>query len=240
MHIEQAIATYKPSPEAITEVRSSRIALLVGITGAGKDTIKRGLLAQPGFGDIVSHTTRQPRYNHGELERDGVDYHFIDMNQAQRMVAQGSFVEVKLVHDTVYGTSREALMQAHAQGVAVTDVDVQGVEEYKAISPDVVAIFVVPPDYDTWIKRLKSRYSSEVAFMEEWPKRSASAQRELARALDMPYYHFVINDSIERATQVSAEIATRQDIFNRKDDEARLAARDLLQDIVRHDQLGTR
>lgn len=232
MDLQHRIENYRPSSRVIEAVRAARIALLVGITGAGKDTIKRGLLALPGFGDIVSHTTRSPRYNRGELERDGVDYYFIGEAQAKTMLDEGAFIEAKFVHGTVYGTTLEALVRATERGVAITDVDVQGVEEYKAISADVVAIFVVPPDYQTWISRLRSRYDDEDAFMAEWPQRKASAVRELGRALSMPYYHFVINDDIDRATQASREIAEREDIFNRKDDEARLAARDLLQAIA--------
>jgi guanylate kinase len=147
------------------------------------------------------------------------------------MVTNGEFVEVKYVHGTVYGTSIAEVERASRDGIAVTDVDVQGVAEYKEVSNGVVAIFVVPPSYDAWISRLKRRYTTNEDFLAEWPKRRDSAIKELTRALEVPYYHCVINDSIERAVEVTAEIARRPDMFTRKDDEARLAARDLLQQI---------
>ncbi len=231
MSIEKRIESYTPPKEAVKAVRKSKIALLVGISGAGKDTVKKGLLARPGFGEIISHTTRAPRENSGILEKDGVDYHFIDEETARDMLVRGDFIEAKFVHGTVYGTATDDVISAAKQGVAVTDLDVQGVAEYKAISDDVIAIFIIPPSYDVWLQRLRRRYTTEEEFMREWPKRRDSAREELRRALDVPYYHCVINDDIDRAVEVAAEIAQRKDVFTRKDDEARIVARDLLQQI---------
>ena len=231
MDLEQLIEEYAPPKEAVEIIEHTKIALLVGISGAGKDTIKRSLLKHPHFGEIISHTTRMPRANEGVLERDGVDYHFITEQQGQQMLEAGEFVEAKMVHGTVYGTSIRDVRQAAEKGIAITDVDVQGVEEYKKVSSEVIAIFVVPPDYDTWVARLKRRYATKEEFAKEWPKRRATAIRELTRALELPYYHCVINDDLDRAVTASVEIAHRADVFTRKDDEARLAARDLLLQI---------
>lgn len=231
MDLEERIATYHPPKEAKDVIKHTNIALLVGISGAGKDTIKHELLKRPEFGEIISHTTRQPRENGGILEKNGVDYHFIDLARAEEMLRHGEFVEAKLVHGTVYGTSIAEVENAGRAGTAITDVDVQGVAEYKAVTDKVIAIFVIPPSYDEWLRRLKSRYSTGEEFMREWPRRRASAIEELQRALELPYYHCVINDDLSRAVEASADIANRPDMFTRKDDEARIAARELLQEI---------
>ena len=144
------------------------------------------------------------------------------------------FIEAKFVHGTVYGTSAAELKLAHDQNqVAITDVDVQGVAEYEQLAPGCIAIFIVPPDYKTWLERLKKRYATEEDFQAEWPKRHQSAIKELAHALEVPYYHVIINDDLERAVRVCKEIIERGDLFSRKDDEARLAARNLLNDIIK-------
>lgn len=231
MDLAQLIEHYSPPKAAVEVIKDTKIALLVGISGAGKDTIKRELLKRPHFGEIVSHTTRAPRSNEGVPEQDGVDYHFISEEKARLMLEMGEFVEAKFVHGTVYGTTISEVKRAGEKGIAITDIDVQGVEEYKKVSSDVIAIFVVPPTYDIWVSRLQRRYATHEEFMKEWPKRRATAIQELTRALERPYYHCVINDSLERAVQVSDEIAHRGDIYNRKDDEARLVARDLLLQI---------
>jgi len=236
--LSERIMRYKPSPAAIALVRQTKIVLLVGISGAGKDTIKKKLLAQPDFYDIVSHTTRLPRSNNTVTEINGTDYHFIDDNQASEMIAGREFIEVKAVHSTVYGTSvRELQLANDADKIAITDIDVQGVDEYKQLSRDIIAIFILPPSYDEWRQRLMKRYTSRSSFGAEWPKRKESAIKELIRALEVPYYHFIINDQLDHAVLVASEIAHKPDVFHRKDDEARLAARDLLLAINRSDAL---
>lgn len=232
--IEKLIAEYQPVESTIQLVRDTKIALLAGISGAGKDTIKKRLLKLPEFRDIVSHTTRSPRINNGRAEQNGVDYHFIDQKIAEEMLLGHKFIEAKFVHGTVYGTSAAELKLAHDQNqVAITDVDVQGVAEYEQLAPGCIAIFIVPPDYKTWLERLKKRYATEEDFQAEWPKRHQSAIKELAHALEVPYYHVIINDDLERAVRVCKEIIERGDLFSRKDDEARLAARNLLNDIIK-------
>ena len=227
--IDQLITAYLPSDRATELVRSTNITLLVGISGAGKDTIKKELLKKHDFRDIVSHTTRAPRVNNGVQEQSDIDYHFIDGHAAKVMIENKEFIEAKFVHGTVYGTSVEELQKSYdEQKIAITDIDVQGVTEYKEMSQSVVAIFIIPPSYSIWRDRLAQRYESIEAFEAEWIKRRNSAVSELTHALEVPYYHFIINDDLGRAVAVAEEISHRPDIFLRKDDEARLRARDLL------------
>ena len=233
MNLEELIKNYQPTRQTIDLARQSRLALLAGISGAGKDTIVRSLTAKnPIFHSLVSHTTRQPRHNNNKLEVDGVDYHFINNDIARDMLERQGFVEAKFVHGTVYGTSVAELQEASKSGkIAITEIDVQGVAEFKKLLPDAISIFIVPPAYDIWLERLKSRYSSDDEFMAEWQKRRASSISELRHALDVPYYHFIINDDLSRAVRVSEDIILREDVFYEKDIEARLRAEQLLQQI---------
>jgi len=236
MNLEQLTQNYEPTTETIELVQKTNITLLVGISGAGKDTIKQKLLQKDVYMDIVSHTTRLPRMNNGVMEIDGQDYHFISDDVAQTMLLEHAFIEAKFVHNTLYGTSvREVQLSHDADKTAITDVDVQGVEEYKDVSRDVVAIFILPPSYAVWRERLQQRYGSIEEFEKEWPKRRASAIIELEKALFVPYYHFVINDDLDHSVRIIDEIAHQGDLFNRKDDEARLLARDILAEIQSRD-----
>lgn len=231
-NLKNLIKNYQPNQAAIDVVRRTKIVLLVGISGAGKDTLKRRLLEDAEFADIVSYTTRQPRQNAGVMETPGVDYHFIDEAMAVKMLENHEFIEAKFVHGTVYGTgAKEIQAIAEAGKIAVTDIDVQGVSEYKKLSGDVVAIFLLPPNYDEWRRRLQTRYASVEEFEAEWPKRFASAIKELTHALEVPYYHFIINDNLDETVRIAGDIARKPDAYNRKDDEARLVARDLLEEL---------
>jgi len=235
MNLEQLIENYRPTTETIELIQSTKIVLLVGISGAGKDTIKKQIILSPEYHDIVSHTTRAPRHNDSVAETPGIDYHFIDNDTVLHMIEDTAFIEAKYVHGTVYGTSVQEVRAAHDhQQIAITDVDVQGVDEYKQLSKAVIAIFILPPSYSVWRERLQKRYNNTEEFDAEWPKRKDSAIKELTHALEVPYYHFIINDELDRSVQVAGEIAHQPDVFHRKDDEARLAARDLLDEILQH------
>lgn len=233
MDLAQKVKNYTPSSETIALVKSARIALLVGIAGAGKDTIKHELLKSNDFRDIVSHTTRAPRENNGILEIDGREYNFIDVAHALELMNQQAFVEVKAVHgDTLYGTSVAEIQAGQAEGkISITDVDVQGVNEYKQLSQDVVALFILPPNYEIWRERLAKRYKTHEEFEAEWPKRRDSAIKELDYALSVPYYHFIINDDLDRSVRIASQISHQPDSFRREDDEARLVARDILEEL---------
>lgn len=239
--IEALISNYEPSREAVQIVQNTKIVLLVGISGAGKDTVKKELLLQEDYREIVSHTTRAPRANNGIAETNGVEYHFVSQDTAETMLSNHDFIEAKLVHGTVvYGTSMYEVKRVGDAGkIAITDVDVQGVDEYKELSRDVVAIFLIPPSYAEWQRRLKSRYATNDEFIAEWPRRRESAIRELTRALELPYYHFIINNYLAETVRIADEIAHKPDVFHRKDDEARLSARDLLEEISAEAELKT-
>lgn len=230
MELEEAIKDYKPNLVALAKVKDSSIVLLVGITGAGKDTIKSSLLTKSEYYNFISYTTRKPRLNKGVMEQDGQDYNFISVDEALIMLRDGKFIEAKEYAGNVYGTAYDTLLNA-GDKVAVNDIEVQGVSDYKKYLPQVIAIFIVPPSFDEWQRRLKKRYSAE-EFAAVWDGRRQAAIRELDYALKVPYYHFVINDDINLAIDAVHKIIANDDNFTRKDDEARLVARDLLASIL--------
>ncbi len=231
MNIESIVASYQPSSQAIELVKNTHIVLLVGISGAGKDTIKQRLLRDPGYRDIVSYTTRSPRVNNGISEQDGVHYHFISNETAKQLISRQEFLEVKLVHGTVYGTGIKELNQIRLDGkTAITDLDVQGVSAYRDMSSRVVAIFIIPPSYEVWLERLRARYESNEVFLAEFSWRRDSAIRELREALEKPYYHFIVNDDLDRSVRISHQISQREE-YNIKDIAARIEAQKLLETI---------
>ena len=232
MEITELIKNYQPDAQKIADLQTVSVCLLVGIMGAGKDTIKRQLLSKGNYFEFVSYTTRQPRNNDGITEIDGKDYFFIDIAEAKRMLVDGEFIEAKQVAQNVYGTGIATLLEAKASGqIALNDVDIQGVSEYKKLLPQTTAVFILPPSFEEWQQRVRSRYQSDREFEEVWPGRREVAIRELQMALSVPYYHFVINDNLDRAVDAVDKIANYQDKFHRKDDEARLIARGILEQI---------
>jgi guanylate kinase len=231
--LQTLVDQYKILPANIELVRSTPILLLVGVAGAGKDSIKQGLLKTGNYHDIVSHTTRQPRTNNGILEQDGMSYHFIEVSEAKRMLQAQEFVEAKLIHGSdVYGTSVVELEQAKADGkIAVTDLDVQGVAEYKELSQNVIAVFVLPPSYEEWRRRLQARYGNVTVDNADIERRMHTAIAELTEALSKPYYHFVVNDNLDEAIKAVDSIAHHHDQFTIIDRSFRVWAERLLEEL---------
>ena len=67
-----------------------KVIALFGKSGAGKDTIQKELLKYiDNSQGIVSNTTRDPR----DYEKDGIDYHFISVEDFAKKVLNGEMLE---------------------------------------------------------------------------------------------------------------------------------------------------
>ena len=77
--------------------------VLVGESASGKSSIEKYLVDNYEYSKIVSYTTRQPRK--GEV--DGVDYHFISMEQFETLKEQGFFAENAKYNGWGYGIAKE-------------------------------------------------------------------------------------------------------------------------------------
>ncbi len=125
-------------------------------SGTGKTTV--GELLTAGDATIVrsvSMTTRPMR----STEKDGEDYYFTSPDDFKTKILEGAFLEWAEVYDGVlYGTPREAVERIIRSGdVALLVIDVQGGRAVKAIFPEAVLVFLIPPSLDRLSKRLKQR-----------------------------------------------------------------------------------
>ena len=84
-----------------------KIVALMGKAGSGKDTILHKIMEKyPSyFHEIVSCTTRPPR----EGEKDGINYHFLSIDEFTRKILNGDMLEATEFNDWHYGTDRESL-----------------------------------------------------------------------------------------------------------------------------------
>lgn len=85
-----------------------KIIALFGKSGAGKDTILRGIeYAKPKYNQIITTTTRPPR----RYEKDGIDYHFISSIDFAEKVLNGDFIEAVSFNSWFYGTDINELKE---------------------------------------------------------------------------------------------------------------------------------
>ena len=97
-----------------------------------------------------------------------------------------------------------ALEQLAAGRSVVLAIDVQGGRQIKAIYPDAVMIFILPPDEKTLAERLGKRARDSAETVE---KRLSGARREIATAKQY-YDKMVINKDLERAIDEVMRIIT--------------------------------
>jgi guanylate kinase len=229
--LAQKLKAYHPSDNVKNLVQNTPILLLVGPTGAGKDSLKAKLLETGKFHHIISHTTRPPRINHGVVEQEGREYHFIDEATAAKMLDDQAFIEAKVYSDNLYGTSVAEIQAAHDESkIAMTDLEVQGVAEYKALDPGVMAVFLLPPDFQTWQQRLQRRYG-DVVDAADYRLRLQTALDELDQLLTTDYYIPVINDDLAQTFREVDTMLQSADHHAEHEDQAHTVAQQLAQDI---------
>jgi guanylate kinase len=232
--LARKLSVYQPSASTAELIKKTPVLLLVGPTGAGKDSLKDKLMETGGYHHIISHTTRPPRINHGVIEKDGHEYHFIDKATAEKMLDERGLVEAKIYSGNLYGTSVAEIQEAHDEAkIAMTDIEVQGVAEYKTLDPNVMAVFLLPPDFKTWQIRLKSRYG-DVVDAEDSRMRLQTALEEIEQLLNTDYYVALINDDLNATFGQVQAITSSKNHLSRDDSAARAVARQLAQDIQAH------
>lgn len=228
------LATYQPSVATTELIKKTLILLLVGPTGAGKDSLKDKLMKTGEYHHIISHTTRPPRINQGVTEQNGREYHFIDKVTAEQMLDRQAFVEAKIYSGNLYGTSVAEILAAHDNGkIAMTDIEVQGVAEYKTLDPDVKAVFLLPPNFRIWQERLQRRYG-DVVDAEDTRRRMQTALEEIEQLLNTNYYIAIINDDLDETFRQVQAIAKTKGHKEVDDSAAREIARQLAADIQKH------
>jgi guanylate kinase len=136
--------------------RRGIMLVLSSPSGAGKTTLTRNLLDQEQKVALsISATTRTRRPS----EIDGVHYLFRTKRQFEVMRDSGELLEWAEVHGNYYGTPREPVEKALAEGRDVLfDIDWQGTRQLlDKMRDDVVTVFVLPPSADELKARLERR-----------------------------------------------------------------------------------
>ena len=102
------------------------LVLLSGVSGAGKDTIKKELIKRmDNLESLPSYTDRPPR----EGDIPGETYNFVTTEEFEKMIENGDLYEYSLHHEHYYGTSKKLLNEKINNGkIIVKDIEVNGTE----------------------------------------------------------------------------------------------------------------
>ena len=158
------------------------LVVVSGPSGVGKSTIVAELARRhPQVVPIVTATTRERR----EGELDKVHYHFLSAEEFQQLRDRNGLLELAVVHDHWYGTPIDQVRGIMAAGRdAILTIDPQGARSVRALFPDALLIFIMPPSIEDLEQRLARRGS------EDGPERALrrhNAETEMAAAGDYDY-----------------------------------------------------
>ena len=227
----ELIQNYQPTQATIDLVEAASLVIICGITGAGKDAVQDGLHKLRSFQPLVTSTTRPPRDEDGVMERDGVEYYFLSDAEALQGLKDRNYFEVANVHGMTYGVLAREIRRIYDTGeTAIFDIDYQGVDYFQRYAPSTKAIFLIPPSFDVWMKRLKSRYDTEEDFQAAWPKRRESAIKELAWAVDNPRIVILVNDDLNEVVRQSLAVIDGEEVDQSA---GRALTRDTLESLKR-------
>ena len=163
-------------------------------SGSGKSTLTNEILKLvPNLVFSISYTTRALRGS----EQNVKQYYFVSMENFERMVRDGEFLEHANVHGSCYGTARRFLREAGTSGNdLLLDIDVQGAAQIKKNLTEAISVFVVPPDRKTLEWRLRNRGENSERDIQ---RRLQDAKREIEEY--DKYDYVLINDHLEKSIE---------------------------------------
>lgn len=178
----------------MSQNRQPLVYIISAPSGSGKSTLTNELLKLvPNLVFSISYTTRALRGS----EQNGKQYHFVSLQEFDRMVREEEFLEYANVHGNCYGTARRFLREAGKSGHdLLLDIDVQGAAQIKRNLTDAISIFVLPPDRKTLEWRLRNRGEDSVDVIQ---RRLSDARREIEEY--DKYDYVLINDQLEKSIE---------------------------------------
>ncbi|MGA8538135.1 MAG: guanylate kinase [Terriglobales bacterium] len=161
-------------------------------SGSGKSTLVAELLRMvPSLDFSISYTTRPPR----GPEQNRKEYFFVSREEFRAMIDADEFLEYADVFGNYYGTARRFLRDAEGRGHdLLLDIDVQGASQIMRRIPDAVSIFILPPDWETLERRLRSRGLDPEPVIR---RRLDTARREIENYTK--YDYILVNNVLEQS-----------------------------------------
>jgi guanylate kinase len=171
------------------------LLVISGPSGTGKTTIARAIEGRLNGTFSVSATTRPQ----SQIETGGRDYDFLSEPEFQEKVRSGALLEYAQVFGKHwYGTPRQPVETQMAEGrLVILDIDVQGALQVRESLPEALMVFVVPPNDDELLRRLRDRGREGEAAIQ---RRFAEARKEIDIARKSGAFDAtVVNDDLEQA-----------------------------------------
>ncbi len=197
---EEILSQYRISDENKDMLAKTQLVLLTGASSTGRNTLIRELEKTGEYHFIVSDTTRKPRMNDGVMEQDGVEYWFKSESDFLNGLQAGDYLEAEVIHDQqVSGMSMQEIRQAaEEQKIAITDIDIGGIQNVIDAKPDTLPIVMLPPNFEEWQHRIQTRGEmSETELM----NRMYTAMTIFEHAAQSKNLYFLISEDVQISAQ---------------------------------------
>lgn len=178
-----------------------KIVIITAPSGAGKTSITKQLMKHfPQLAFSISAATRAKRKH----EQDGVDYHFMSIEEFQQKIHENAFMEWEMVYEgNYYGTLKSEMERIWSNNqIPVLDIDVKGAIHVQNLYPkQILTIFIEPPSIDELKRRLESR-GTETA--DSLQARINKASYEIS--FKHSFQHVIVNDDLQKAVAEAIRI----------------------------------
>ena len=176
-------------------MKKGLLFIISGPAGSGKGTIVKRVRELAPFDFSVSATTRNPRVN----EVEGIHYYFVTKEEFEKKIAEGEMLEYAQYVGNYYGTPKKPVEDALDEGKnIILDIEVKGALQVKEKMPEAVMIYVLPPDYETLLARIRGRGTETEEVIQ---KRMTEARTEIKT---FPKYDYVVinrKNGIDKAAE---------------------------------------
>ncbi len=180
---------------------NGKLIILTAPSGSGKTSITRYLIGKyPRLSFSISATTRSPRGN----EKDGVEYHFLSVDDFRTRIDANEFIEWEMVYEgKYYGTLKSELQRIWNEGkVPMLDIDVQGaIHVQQQFAGNCLSIFIQPPSVAELRRRLAARGTETPESLET---RVNKASYEMS--FNHHFSKTILNEDLEKACAETEQV----------------------------------